>query len=36
MTELYPDIRFETKENHENVRRKVQATIRWGDLAAFL
>jgi len=36
MTELYPDIRLTTTKNHENVRRKVQATIPWGDLAAFL
>jgi hypothetical protein len=28
MPELYPDIRLTTKENNEDVRRKVQATIR--------
>ena len=36
MTELYPDIRLTTKENHEDGRQKVQATIRCGNLAAFL
>lgn len=36
ITKLYLDIRLATKEIHENVRRKVQATICCGDLAAFL